>query len=434
MSNEEISQKVEKSRATSKETKVSPARLAAFKVLERVEESSAHSDDLLYGSALAGLSQADKNLAMALVLGVLRWEIALDLRLESLYTRPDVPLAHSIRTALRLGAFQLLHLDRIPAHAALSESVELVRHAGYPHAAGMVNGVLRNLTRQPAARKPLVESAAAMASRLGHPEWLVERWVKNYGRAAAEAICSYDQQEPEEGTLFAPAEDLPKLDDGSRLVAELTAAAVENPRKIWDACAAPGGKTLILARRHPEADLLATDVSPKRLKAMQARLQKELPASLGASRIRTFQADAALIPGGEGDFDLILCDVPCSGTGTLARNPEIRHRLRPMDLGLQAKRQREILSTSLKRLAPGGRLVYSTCSLEPEENQAVVENVLRRQKGISRSDVTPLLTSLPLQADPELPARIVRDGYLRTLPGNGFQGDGFFAAIFERQA
>ena len=387
--------------------------------------TSDHSDDLLHGRRLAGLSQADRNLATALVLGVLRWQIALDARIQPLLSRPEMELAQPIRTALRLGAFQLLHMDRIPAHAALSESVELVRAAGQTHAAGMVNAILRNLTRQPPAGKPLFETTAALAQRLGHPTWLVERWAKNYGRPAAIAICDYDQQEPTPGTLFGPAEG-PHLDDGSRLVAELAAAARPTATRIWDCCAAPGGKTLVLAARHPAADILATDVSPSRLKALAGRMERD-PS---AANVRVAEADASALPAEAGNFDLILCDVPCSGTGTLARNPEIRHHLRPSDLARQADRQRALLAGALNRLAPGGKLLYSTCSLEPEENEAVVAAVTL-PSGIRRLPLDPLLATLQIAADltPTL-----RDGFLRTLPGSNFHGDGFFAALFERQS
>ena len=405
--------------------RISPSRVAAFAVLERMATTSDHSDDLLHGRRLAGLSQADRNLATALLLGVLRWQIALDARIQPLLSRPEMELAQPIRTALRLGAFQLLHMDRIPAHAALSESVELVRAAGQTHAAGMVNAILRNLTRQPPAGKPLFETTAALAQRLGHPTWLVERWAKNYGRPAAIAICDYDQQEPTPGTLFGPAEG-PHLDDGSRLVAELAAAAGPTATRIWDCCAAPGGKTLVLAARHPAADILATDVSPSRLKALAGRMERD-PS---AANVRVAEADASALPAEAGNFDLILCDVPCSGTGTLARNPEIRHHLRPSDLARQADRQRALLATALSRLAPGGKLLYSTCSLEPEENEAVVAAVTL-PSGIRRLPLDPLLATLQIAADltPTL-----RDGFLRTLPGSNFHGDGFFAALFERQS
>ncbi|WP_396248602.1 transcription antitermination factor NusB [Granulicella mallensis] len=418
---------------------ITPARLAAFEILERVATSSAHSDDLLYGSGLALLSQADKNLTTALVLGTLRWQIALDARIKPLLQRPELTLAQPVQTALRLGAFQLLHMDRIPAHAALSESVELARAAGHPYAVGMVNAVLRKLAAAKPPGQRLHESTAAFAERLGHPSWLAERWVTNYGRATALAICEYDQQEPRAGDLFSQEDteeggSQPRLDDGSRLVGELAAASVSGAQRIWDCCAAPGGKTLLLAQRHPQADLLATDVSSYRLRAMAQRLQRDVHGK----KVRTIEADASTLSEDEGLFDLILCDVPCSGTGTLARNPEIRHHLRPSDLARQAERQRAILSAALLRLAPGGRLIYSTCSLEPEENEQVVKVVFEGAKektGISLVSAEPVVARLQeqgvLAAEANV-AKLTRDGFLRTLPGAGFEGDGFFAAVFVR--
>lgn len=420
---------------------VSPARWAAFRVLMQVETTSAHSDDLLHGAELRNLSQADRNLATALVMGVLRWQIALDAELRKLLARPDQPLPEEIWIALRLGAFQLRHMDRVPPHAALSESVELTRAAGHPKAAGLVNAVLRKLSAKPAPGKPIVESVDALARRLGHPAWMVRRWENFYGREAALSVCDYDQHESAPGDLFVPDEavehvDANLIDDGSRLVAELAAASHLSPRRIWDACAAPGGKTAVLARRHPAAELLATDISARRLQSMERRLERELPAR----KIRTLEADAAALPSSEGSFDLILCDVPCSGTGTLARNPEIRHRLQVSEFERQARRQREILSGALRRLRPGGRLLYSTCSLEPEENEAVVKAVLD-ESGKPQLRIIPvsellqqLQTSGVVRDNAAHLTQIVRGDTLRTLPGANFQGDGFFAAAFAREA
>ncbi len=421
---------------------ISPARAAAFAILERVGQSSAHSDDLLHGPGLSGLTQADRNLTTTLVLGVLRWQIALDARLRPLLQRPDVALASPVATSLRMGAFQLLYLDRIPAHAALSESVELVRAAGHAHAAGMVNAVLRHLTREPAPVPKLYETTAALAERLAHPRWLVERWVRAYGRSGTLAALEYDQRPPVAGGLFPPeaaegtshpAVRLPQMDEGSRLVAELAAASQPAARRIWDCCAAPGGKTIVLARRHPEAALLASDLSPKRVQALEKRLRDAAPTA------RTVQADAARLPEAEGEFDLVLCDAPCTGTGTLARNPEIKDRLRPEDLSRQAERQRTLLCAALRRLAPGGRLVYSTCSLEREENEDVVEAVLGKTAagaGISRVPVSPVLEKIQasglLLPQPQV-EEAVRDGCLRTLPGGSLPGDGFFAAVLQRE-
>jgi 16S rRNA (cytosine967-C5)-methyltransferase len=409
--------------------KITPARLVAFEILKLVGEGKGHSDELLHSARVDALSPEDRNLTTALVMGVLRWQIALDARVRGLLQRPEQRLAEPVAIALRLGAFQLLHLERIPAHAALSESVELCRAAGEPHATGMVNAVLRKLA---AAQRPGVrihESVAAFAERLGHPRWLVERWVAAYGREAALKICEADQKEPAPGGMFSESGgDLPQMDDGSRLVAEIAAVAVPGAKRVWDCCAAPGGKTLILSRRLGGAELVASDVSTKRLAQTEARLKRYAYAE----RVEFDVADAANAKGVEGAFDLILCDVPCSGTGTLAGNPEIRHRLREEELTRQAARQREILAGALKRLAPGGRLVYSTCSLEAEECEGVVDAVVG--DGLVRVPVDGVMAELAEQGvllqGVEL-GSAVRDGALRTLPGvHGC--DGFFAVVLER--
>ena len=409
--------------------KISPARVAAFEILTLVGQGKGHSDELLHSARTEALSPEDRNLATALVMGVLRWQIALDARIRLLLQRPEQRLAEPVAIALRMGAFQLLHLDRIPAHAALSESVELCRAAGEPHATGMVNAILRKVAAAQKPGKRLHESVAAFAERLGHPRWLVERWAKVYGREGALAICEADQKEPADGVMFAEnGGDLPLIDDGSRLVAEIAAAAAPGARNIWDCCAAPGGKTLVLAKRFASTEVLATDVSPKRLAQMQARLRRYDYAE----RVKCAVVDAAATTSDE-RFDLILCDVPCSGTGTLAANPEIRHRLKGEELARQAERQKVILAAALKRLAPGGRLVYSTCSLEPEECEQVVEAVIAGS-GVRWIEVGPLIGRLKdrgvLQRDVEL-SSAVRDGALRTLPGvHGC--DGFFAVVLER--
>ncbi len=406
---------------------IAPARRAAFAVLERVAASDAHSDDLLHAPALAGLSEADRNLATALVLQTLRWEIALDARIASLLARPDAVMALPVRLALRMGAAQLLHFDRIPRHAAINESVELARAAGQEHASGMVNAVLRKVADAPAAGRKLHETPATFAERLGHPAWLAARWAAHYGAAAALGICEYGQKEPGEPRLFEAEGEppMPWMDDGSRLVAELAAAAKPDAKRVWDCCAAPGGKTVVLGRRlrvaETGAELLATDLSARRVRGLRARLERELPQA------KVEQADATGLAASFGEFDLILCDVPCSGTGTLARNPEIRHRLRAEDLRRQAERQRAILTGAMQRLAPGGRLLYSTCSLEPEENEAVVAAALGRGREFGRVDLREVSSRVPVDLAP-----LLAEGCLRTLPGVNFAGDGFFAALIER--
>jgi 16S rRNA (cytosine967-C5)-methyltransferase len=409
--------------------KITPARLAAFEILKLVGEGKGHSDELLHSARVDALSPEDRNLTMALVMGVLRWQIALDARVRSLLQRPEQRLAEPVAIALRMGAFQLLHMDKIPAHAALSESVELCKAGGEPHAAGMVNAVLRKVA---AAQKPGVrihESVAALAERLGHPRWMVERWVAEYGREAALKICEADQKEPASGGMFSENDGgLPHMDDGSRLVAEIAAAAMPGGKRVWDCCAAPGGKTLILARRLGGAEIVASDVSARRLAQTEARLKRYAYAE----RVQFDVADAVDAKGVEGEFDLILCDVPCSGTGTLAGNPEIRHRLKVEELARQAERQKAILKGALQRLASGGRLVYSTCSLEPEECEQVVEAVA---DGVRRVAVEGLLAELGEQGILLKGVALdsaVRGDNLRTLPGV-HSCDGFFAAVFERE-
>ena len=388
-------------------TKISVARKAAFDILMAVERGQSHSDDLLRSKAVNDLSEPDRNLATALVLGVLRRQIQLDHRLHGLLSRPDAKLDAEIRIALRLGAFQILQMDRIPARAAIDESVELAKQAGHRFASAMVNAVLRKLV----TAVPLDisdENPAELALAQGHPAWMVERWADVFGLDATRAICRHGQRQPvltvrlasqaveaeltASGIHLEPGEVLVAArsvisgdiaatnayrensvrfqDEGSQLVAELAGG---NPSKevkyILDACAAPGGKTLILAERNPQAHVVACEASAPRLEQLKKRL------TFLCERVECRLADATTLTD-HAAYDLVLADVPCSGTGTLGRNPEIRHRLRLDDLTRQAERQRAILSAALQAVKPGGRVVYSTCSLEPEENERVVDAVL----------------------------------------------------------
>jgi 16S rRNA (cytosine967-C5)-methyltransferase len=443
---------------------ISPARRAAFRILMAVERGSPHADDLLRGSAVNTLSLADRNLATTLVLGVLRWQQALDDRLKSFLARPGAKLDREVLIALRLGAFQLLYLDRVPAHAAIGESVELVKQTGHQFASRMVNAVLRKLAAAP--RSNSIEDFSARS----HPTWLVDRWIAHYGREAACAICRHGQTQPElslhienpdaelelarVGIELAPGELLIAArtvisgdvtatdafrdgririqDEGSQLIAELAACAGEKPNRsvknIVDACAAPGGKTLILAERHPEAHLVACEASPQRLVQMRDRL------AAYASRIEFRLADASKLEE-HSAFDLALADVPCSGTGTLGRNPEIRHRLQPADFPRHAERQRSILRAVTRALRPGGRAVYSTCSLEPEENEQVVAEVLA--SGIRQVSLETTIESLfekgilTETGAEELRTCLTHEGALRLLPG-ALHTDGFFIALLEK--
>ena len=374
---------------------VSAARAAAFSILTRVATTAGHSDDLLHAPAVSALSPEDRNLTMALVLGVLRWQLQLDAQIRPMLQRPDDEIHPAALLSLRLAIFQMEHMSRIPAHAAIHESVELAKANGAFHASAMVNALLRRWQRERAAAGPVRQTLASVSpAEIAHPTWLMQRWRAKYGGRAARLLAAYDQAEPPSGGLFDVAAEapvnafsgyaLPSIDDGSRLVAEIAAAAVAEPKRILDACAAPGGKTRLLALRHPGAEIVAADVSEKRLAAMQAQLEREpaaaaiktVLADMTVSHVKavaaTETAQTSLADDGnagegaatevsaepanplEGLFDLILVDAPCSGTGTLGRNPEIRHRLRESDLPRQAERQRAILRTALRRLAAGG--------------------------------------------------------------------------------
>ena len=456
-----------KSAPKNHQAEISPARKAAFNILLAVERGHSHSDDLLRGKAVNVLSAPDRNLATALVLGVLRWQIQLDHQIHALLSRPNAKLDTEILIALRLGVFQLLHLDRIPARAAIDESVELAKQAGHRFASAMVNAVLRKLSA--ASRSDFSEETAVeIALAYAHPAWMVERWINFYGLDATRSICRHGQSQPvltarlsslsieaelraaginlDPGELLTAARtvvsgDVTEFfegrvrlqDEGSQLVAELVSANLnQKVKSVLDACAAPGGKTLILAERNPEARIVAMESSAPRLEQLQKRLAPY------ATHIECRLADAAALTE-DSVFDLALADVPCSGAGTLGRNPEIRHRLRPGDLACQAERQRTILAAALRAVRPGGFVIYSTCSLEQEENEQVVAAVLA---------ATPNARTVPLQARIEallragiltqnsaqrLRASLTPEGALRLLPG-AFRTDGFFIALMERIA
>ncbi len=441
---------------------VSPARKAAFHILLAVERGQSHSDDLLRGKGVSALSAADRNLTTTLVLGVLRWQLHLDAALQALLARPNAKLDAEVRIALRMGAFQLLHLDRIPARAAIDESVELAKQAGHRFASGMVNAVLRKLAASPLSA--LNENATEQAALEAHPAWMVERWTSFYGEESARAICRHGQSQPalcvrlaradvedelvsaginlEPGALLTAARAVVSgdvtataalregrarmQDEGSQLAAEMAGRG----SAILDCCAAPGGKTMILAERNPQARIVACETSPQRFEQLRQRL-----APLGA-RVECRQADATTLAD-ESAFDSALADVPCSGTGTLGRNPEIRRRLRLEDLARQAERQRAILAATLRAVRPGGRVVYSTCSLEPEENEHVVASVLTQMPDVrvapAEDRISSLLNEGVLVAAgaKRLRGCITPEGFLHLLPG-AFQTDGFFIAVLEK--
>ena len=448
---------------------VSPARKIAYQVLLAVERGQSHSDELLRGKQVNALSAADRNLATTLVLGVLRWQIRLDKQIKSLLKKPGARIDTEVLISLRLGAFQLLHLDRIPARAAIDESVELAKQAGHRFASGMVNAVLRKLSNIPRTEFEQ-RTAAELAVSQAHPQWMVERWANIYGLQEACAICCHGQAQPEltvrisapeveaelaaEGVQLKPAALLTLArtvvagdvmattsfsekrvriqDEGSQLVGEIAAfagAEYGHAANILDLCAAPGGKTLILIERNPKAHVIACEASEQRL----AELEHRLASFAGCVECRL--ADATKLTD-RASFDLVLADVPCSGTGTLGRNPEIRHRLHAEDLPRQAERQRAILSSAMRAVRPRGRVVYATCSLEPEENEQVIASVLAENQNVRQLPILPCIDGMTqsgvLTSDgaKQLRECVSPEGALRLLP-DLFGTDGFFVALLE---
>lgn len=340
------------------------ARGFAFDVLDAVEHGG-FADDLLRAKSLEA---PEANLANELVFGVLRHRGQLDY-LISHYSGKTAKLDKEVRNALRLGIYQIRYLDRIPPHAAVSTSVDLVKRARKASAVGFVNAVLRKVNRDPV---PYPNDAVALAM----PEWLLAKWEAQFGASAAHAAALYFLNKPP-----AHVRGERQMDIGAQQIVPLL--RLEPHHRFLDLCAAPGNKTLQAAECG--VNPVACDRSRKRLAA--------IPVA------RRVQLDAAQPLPFRPVFDRILVDAPCSGTGTLARNPEIKWRVTPEEFARQAERQLQILRAALAVLAPGGRLVYATCSLEREENEEVVNQF----------------------AD-----RVQEQGY--RLPGRE-AGDGFFHAV-----
>jgi 16S rRNA (cytosine967-C5)-methyltransferase len=452
---------------------ISPARAAAYDILLRVERESSYASELLHSSTYARLTTVDHSLATELVMGVLRWRSLLDSQIAANSTQALSKLDLEVLTALRLAIYQLRWLSRVPARAAINESVELVKRARKRSAAPFVNAVLRKLDANVSHVHNSAQSAIsnasteALAASSAHPLWLAERWAQAYGLDSAFRICRHDQSIPvtairlrrpeaeeqikAEGIELAPGAFLASArrvqhGDVTRTAAfraglcviqdeasQLVAALVGRGTHILDCCAAPGGKTLAIADRNPRANISAVDLHPHRARLLRRLLSApDSPAEVESRNIRVVAADARDLPFTT-RFDRVLADVPCSGTGTLARNPEIKWRLTPQDLADLQARQLAILRSAMAQVAPGGRLVYSTCSLEKEENEDVIERLSEEDPSFRILDCRAELDRL--HAENELiwpdPASLTRGPYLRTLPGVQ-PCDGFFAAILEK--
>jgi 16S rRNA (cytosine967-C5)-methyltransferase len=421
-------------------------------------------------------------------MGVLRWRSVLDSQISGSSAQPLSRLDLEVLIALRLAVYQLGWLTRIPSRAAIHESVELVKRARKRSAAPFVNAVLRKLSARVSPGEGIPQqtidqgSVRTLAASGAHPLWLVERWAQSYGLDSAIRICQHDQTTPVTAVRLRHPEAEEQLSaEGIELVAgallnsarriqhgdvagskafraglcviqdeasQLVAALVGHGANVLDCCAAPGGKTLAVSDLNPNSNITAIDLHPHRARLMRKLLDSHRLADKSgaddreaderraderrAGNIRVFAADVRNLPFAA-KFDRVLADVPCSGTGTLARNPEIKWRITLEDLSDLQARQISILRGAMAQVAAGGRLIYSTCSLEPEENEEVIKRALPEDGAFRIIDCADELNRL--QREGELiyadPSSLTRGPYLRTLPGV-HPCDGFFAALLER--
>jgi 16S rRNA (cytosine967-C5)-methyltransferase len=442
---------------------ISPARESAFDILLRIEQQDSYASELLHSSQYEKLSTADHGLATELVMGVLRWRSLLDQQITLHSSQRLEKLDAEVLTALRLAGYQLSFLDRIPERAAVHESVELVKRSRKRSAVPFANAVLRKLSQAALEQQralPAIRagSVAELAGSSAHPLWMIERWVKQFGLSVTQKICKHDQSIPEtavrlsswsveselaqENVVLAPGRLLTsarRVESGDvtqtrafregRLsiqdeASQLTALLVGQASTILDCCAAPGGKTRILAGQNPDAMIVAVELHPQRARVLR-KLAPEKNVQVIAADMRELPVNKL--------FGGVLVDVPCSGTGTLARNPEIKWRLKPEDLMDLQSRQLAILQSAMKHTAPGGKLIYSTCSLEPEEDSAVVEKALATESSMRVVDCHVELEGLGARGELawEDIDSLTAGPYLRTIPGV-HPGDGFFAAILEK--
>ena len=387
-------------------------RERSLELLQRIERESLYASILLLG---------ESGFVRTLVLGVLRWRSRLDAAIETLAGRRLARIDRNVVAILRIGMYQTAFMN-VPPHAAVSETVALAaRHAS--RAKGFVNAVMRK------AAEGLPEPDDPPA-RLAHPAWLLDRWTRMYGAGRALAIAAANQElsypdalvlegpPPENATASLLVDAVVKLpgssadldrtrfhpmDEGSAVIAAIAANAGD---EILDLAAAPGGKSIYL--RHRSKRVISNDVSIGRLRLLASR---GLRAVVSDGRMPPFRRQ----------FQTVLIDAPCSATGTIRKNPEIKWRLREGDLAGFAALQRELLHSALALAADV--CVYSTCSLEPEENDAVVDAVLTASSGFERDDIT---RYAPAGARPW-----VERGVLRLTPESG--ADGFTAFVLRRK-
>jgi 16S rRNA (cytosine967-C5)-methyltransferase len=446
-----------------------PARTAAYQALRAIDTLRADLPTALQASRHALDDERDRSLTADIVTGTLRWQRSLDYLIERYSRRPVARLDAEVVLILRLTLYQLLHLDRVPASAAVDDAVDLTRGVRKTSAAGFVNAVLRSVLRQrhklplpPRPSNPADRDAALayLGITHSHPDWLVARWLTRYGFDGAERWVQFNNAPPaltlrvnrlqatrdaaiaalaEDGIETEPARFAPDglmvirgnplrrqqdglvfvQDESSQLVASVVQAS--RGEQILDLCAAPGGKTIAMAAdMHDDGVIVASDVRPRRLALLQDTVRAAGARCVSVVRVPT----AGGLPFGP-RFDAVLVDAPCSGLGTVRRDPDIRWRRRETDLALLPRQQLALLARAAEVTRVDGRLVYATCSSEPEENEGVVAAFLA-----ARSDFR--LVDLHAGAAPAVAPFVDEQGFFRTTPAeHGLEA--FFAAVFVRR-
>jgi 16S rRNA (cytosine967-C5)-methyltransferase len=355
---------------------ISPARAAAYQTVLRVFEQEAYADRALR-TAAEGLDRRDRALAQRLAYGTIQRVRTLDYAVETLGRRPVRKLDPPVRAALRLGGYELGFMGT-PEHAAVNEAVELVRNASLERAVAFTNAVLRRLTE---GLEPLLSALPEGALKQSYPDWIEEVWTRDLGREEAIALMRAQNEPPEtvvrlvRGEIEGEPTDIPgayrveRVDEqalaegrvwpqsrGSQL-AGLVVGAREGEH-VLDLCAAPGGKATMLA-----GEVVAVEIHPGRARELEENVRR-----LGATNVTVLQADALALPLELRDFDRVLVDAPCSGLGVLAQRPDLRWRARPLP-----ELQGDLLRAAAERVRPGGTIVYSVCTLNVDENEAIVD-------------------------------------------------------------
>jgi len=445
-----------------------PARTAAYHAVRTIADGRVDLPTALITSRQHLQDDRDRSLAAEIVTGTLRWQRSLDHLIEHFSKRRIRTLDPEVVAILRLSLYQLLHLDRVPASAVVDDAVDLTRAARKPSASGFVNAVLRATLRQrhklPLPPRPTtLDDRSAALAYLGithsHPDWLVARWLDRYGFDATERWVQFNNATPRltlrantlrttrdaaaatlaaddvdtEPARFAPAglvvtrgnplrrpaDGLVFVQDEASQLVPLVVAASSGDR-VLDLCASPGGKTIAMAADMNDTGvIIASDVRARRLTLLRETIRTAGTRSVSVVRVPT----AGPLPFAP-RFDAVLVDAPCSGLGTIRRDPDIRWRRREEDLVVLARDQVALLMRAADVLAPGGRLVYATCSSEPEENDAVIAAFLAARRDFRRTD-------LQTTAAPLLEPFIDEEGFFRTTPpGHGLEA--FFAAALTR--